>query len=478
MTIQSVLEHSIMGRLLIVDDEPNLRRVLSSDLRLDGHAVEEADGVTAAVPLLKERDYDVVITDQKMPDGDGLKVLSLAHESDPSIAVIFLTAVPTLELAVESMRQGAFDFISKPFSPEVVRATVRRACERTNLLRENQLLKSTVGNLLGADTIFGNSVRIKEVREQIARVAPTDATVLIVGETGTGKELVARAIHRNSHRAHKPLIAVNCAAFTETLLESELFGHERGAFTGADRARQGLFEAAHGGTLFLDEAGEMSASAQAKLLRVLVDGEVVRVGSTQSRKVDVRVLAATHRNLQERVQNGAFRQDLYYRLAVVPIHIAPLRDRKEDIPGLCEVLSAQIAKELKVRPKRLSPDALQKIINYGFPGNIRELRNLLERAHILGPGEEISAEELPITSDPVTPTPEKIEMRDWIRTLPPTVELRELLTAFEKGLIERALEQANGVQAEAARMLGLSRSDIGYKVTKYAIARHENDAAR
>lgn len=466
-----------MGRLLIVDDEPNLRRVLSSDLRLDGHSVEEADGVTAAAPLLTERDYDVVITDQKMPDGDGLKVLSIAHESDPSMAVIFLTAVPTIELAVESMRQGAFDFISKPFNPEVVRATVRRACERTNLLRENQLLKSTVGHLLGADTIFGNSAQIKEVREQIARVAPTDATVLIVGETGTGKELVARAIHRNSRRANKPLIAVNCAAFTETLLESELFGHERGAFTGADRARQGLFEAAHGGTLFLDEAGEMSAAAQAKLLRVLVDGQVVRVGSTQTRTADVRVLAATHRNLEERVQQGLFRQDLYYRLAVVPIHIPALRERKEDIPGLCEVLCAQIAKDLKVPPKRMSPEALQKVVKYAFPGNIRELRNLLERAHILGPREEISADELPIASiDPAPSASQKMEMRDWIRTLPASIDLRELLTAFEKGLIERALAQANGVQAEAARMLGLSRSDIGYKVAKYAIGRPDDGA--
>jgi DNA-binding NtrC family response regulator len=466
-----------MGRLLIVDDEPNLRRVLSSDLRLDGHSVEEADGVTAAVPLLTERDYDVVITDQKMPDGDGLKVLSIAHESDPSVAVIFLTAVPTIELAVESMRQGAFDFVSKPFNPEVVRATVRRACERTNLLRENQLLKSTVGNLLGADTIFGNSAQIREVRDQIARVAPTDATVLIVGETGTGKELVARAIHRNSRRANKPLIAVNCAAFTETLLESELFGHERGAFTGADRARQGLFEAAHGGTLFLDEAGEMSAAAQAKLLRVLVDGQVLRVGSTQARTVDVRVLVATHRNLEERVQQGLFRQDLYYRLAVVPIRIPPLRARKEDIPGLCEILSVQIARDLKVRPKRMSPEALQKIVNYTFPGNIRELRNLLERAHILGRREEIAAEELPAEiSGSAAGASQSMEMRDWIQTLSPSVDLRELLTTFERGLIERALDQANGVQAEAARMLGLSRSDMGYKVTKYAIGRPEDRA--
>jgi DNA-binding NtrC family response regulator len=459
-----------MSRLLIVDDEPNLRRVLSSDLRLDGHTIEEANGVTTASPLLAERVYDVVITDQKMPDGDGLRVLSTAHENDPSLAVIFLTAVPTIELAVESMRQGAFDFITKPFNSEVVRATVRRACERTNLLRENQLLKSTVGSLLGADTIFGNSAEIKEVREQVARVAITDATVLIVGETGTGKELVARAIHRNSRRSQKPLIAVNCAAFTETLLESELFGHERGAFTGADRARQGLFEAAHGGTLFLDEAGEMSPAAQAKLLRVLVDGEVLRVGSTQTRTVDVRVLAATHRNLEERVQQGLFRQDLYYRLAVVPIWIPALREHKEDIPGLCEVLSIQIAKDLKVRPKRMSAEALEKITNYSFPGNIRELRNLLERAHILGQREEIAADELPVDSKShIAPTPQTMEMRDWIRTLPPTVDLRELLTDFERGLIERALEQANGVQAEAARMLGVSRSDMGYKVSKYVI---------
>ena len=455
-----------------MDDEPNLRRVLSSELHLDGHTVDEADGVLAALPLLAEREYDAVITDQKMPDGDGLRVLSVAQENDPSLPVIFLTAVPTIELAVESMRKGAFDFITKPFNPEVVRATVRRACERANLVRENQLLKSTVGNLLGDDTIFGNSAEINEVREQIARVAPTDATVLIVGETGTGKELVARAIHRNSHRAQKPLIAVNCAAFTETLLESELFGHERGAFTGADRARQGLFEAAHGGTLFLDEAGEMSAAAQAKLLRVLVDGELLRVGSTQSRKVDVRVLVATHRNLEKRVQQGLFRQDLYYRLAVVPIRIPPLREHKEDIPGLCEILSAQIAKDLKVRPKRMSPETLQKIANYTFPGNIRELRNLLERAHILGHRQEIAADELPAEiSGSATGASQSIEMREWLRTLPASVDLRQLLVDFERGLIERALEQAHGVQAEAARMLGVSRSDIGYKISKYEIGR-------
>jgi DNA-binding NtrC family response regulator len=460
-----------MGKLLIIDDEPNLRRVLSTELRLDGHTIEEAGSAAAALELLRNREYDAIITDQKMPDGDGLQVLSTARENDPSVAVIFLTAVPTIELAVESMRQGAFDFITKPFNPEVVRATVRRACERTGLLRENQLLKSAVGNLQGGDTIYGNSPGMMQLREQIARVAPTDATVLIVGETGTGKELVARAIHRNSRRSQKPLVAVNCAAFTETLLESELFGHERGAFTGADRARQGLFEAANGGTLFLDEAGEMSAPAQAKLLRVLVDGQVFRIGSTQPRTVDVRVLAATHRNLEERIEQGAFRQDLYYRLAVVPVRIPPLRERKEDIPGLCGVLSAQIARDLKVKPKRMGADALRQITEYDFPGNIRELRNLLERAHILGSGPEISTNELPVGTNATRGPTEPLQLHDWIRKLPLNLDLRHTLTDIERNLIERAMEQAKGVQAEAARMLGLSRSDMGYKVSKYAVER-------
>src|SRR5256885_10295746 len=239
------------------------------------------------------------------------------------------------------MRQGAFDFLTKPFQPEVVRATVRRAYERTRLLRENILLKDAVVRLEGSSEIYGESPAMSEVRARIARVAPTNATVLITGETGTGKELVARAIHRNSPRADKPFIAVNCAAFTETLLESELFGHEKGAFTGADRTRQGLFEAAHEGTLFLDEAGEMSLAAQAKLLRILTEGELMRVGSTRPRRVDVRVVVATHRDLEQRVKEGLFRQDLFYRLAVVPIHLAPLRDRIHDIAGLSDIFCHQ-----------------------------------------------------------------------------------------------------------------------------------------
>jgi DNA-binding NtrC family response regulator len=456
-----------MGKVLIVDDEPNMRRILASILGMDGHLVEEAEGVRSASRLLEEREYDAVITDQKMPDGDGLAVLAAAHEDDPSLSVIFLTAVATIELAVESMRKGAFDFITKPFAPEVVKATVRRACERAALVRENAVLRSAVGQLTGADDLYGDGPAIVAVREKISRVAPTDATVLITGETGTGKELVARAIHRNSRRAAKALIAVNCAAFTETLLESELFGHERGAFTGADKMRQGLFEAAHEGTLFLDEAGEMSLAAQAKLLRVLTDGQVQRLGSTRTKMVDVRVLVATHRNLQERVQQGLFRDDLYYRLAVFPIHLPPLRDRKQDIPGLCEILSTRIARELKIQPLRLSAAALYKLTAYSFPGNIRELRNLLERAHILAQGTEI--DDVPIVPDVVRESGEPLEVASWIGTLPDKIDVRQVLAQVERQLLQRALERANGVQAEAARMLNLSRSDFGYKAAKYSL---------
>lgn len=455
-----------MGRILIVDDEPNLRKILASNLAQESHVITEAGGVSDARACLAASHFDAVITDQKMTDGQGLEVLSSARESDPALSVVFLTAYATVELAVESMRQGAFDFITKPFQPEVVLATARRACEHTQLLRENDLLKLTVDKLEGSSDILGNSSAILEVRERIARVAPTNATVLITGETGTGKELVARAIHKSSPRAQKPFIAVNCAAFTETLLESELFGHERGAFTGADRMRQGLFEAAHEGTLFLDEAGEMSPATQAKFLRVLTDGKVLRIGSNKPRDVNVRVLVATHRNLEEMVRQGTFRQDLYYRLAVVPIALPTLRDRREDIPALCDVFCRQVSSELKVPLRRIGPLALQRLVGYSFPGNIRELRNLIERALILSSGAELGPSDFPLAA---TAGNQAVDNGSLLVSLPSAVNLREFLEDVEKGLIQRALDASDGVQAEAARRLQLSRSDLAYKLTKYAI---------
>ena len=447
-----------MGRILLVDDEANMRRILASNLRLDQHQIWEAEGVEVAQRSLAANDLDVVITDQKMPDGDGLTVLASAHENDPTLPVILLTAVATIELAVESMRKGAFDFLTKPFQPEVVRATVRRACERTRLLRENILLKDAVVRLEGASEIYGDSPAVREVRERIARVAPTPTTVLITGETGTGKELVARAIHRNSPRAAKPFVAVNCAAFTETLLESELFGHEKGAFTGADRQRQGLFEAAHEGTLFLDEAGEMSLAAQAKLLRVLTDGQVLRVGSTRPRRVDVRVLVATHRNLEQRVKEGLFREDLFYRLAVVPIHIAPLRERRDDISGLSDVFCHQVATELKMPRRRLTAEALQKLQQYRFPGNLRELKNLIERAYILTSNQEIGADDLPVTQKELLPTNGNGGVHAAGLSIPyaDSFDLTGVLEKTEKELILRTLSSTNGAQAEAARRMGRS----------------------
>lgn len=456
-----------MSRVLIVDDERNMRKILAANLAQDKHAITEASGVADARACLTANQFDAVITDQKMSDGQGLDVLAYAREIDPALSVVFLTAFATVELAVESMRQGAFDFITKPFQPEVVRATARRACEHTELLRENDLLKHTVDRLEGSSDIFGNSPAILQVREMIARVAPTNVTVLITGETGTGKELVARAIHKNSPRAQKPFIPVNCAAVTETLLESELFGHEKGAFTGADRMRQGLFEAAHEGTLFLDEAGEMSPATQAKLLRVLTDGKVLRVGSTKPRDIDVRVLVATHRNLEERVKNGEFRQDLYYRLAVVPIALPPLRNRREDIPGLCELFCREVSRDLKIPQRRISSKAIEKLARYDFPGNIRELRNLIERAMILSAAPEIGPNDFPIgTVDGPTPADGVIPN---IGLVPEVVNLKEFLESLERGLILRALGSSDGVQAEAARRLHLSRSDLAYKLAKYEI---------
>jgi DNA-binding NtrC family response regulator len=463
-----------MGKILIVDDEPHMRRILATNLKREGQEVIEAASVSEARRALAEFRFDAVVTDQKMGDGEGLDVLAAAHESDCALSVVFLTAFATIELAVESMRRGSFDFITKPFAPEVLLASAGRAVEHTRLLRENGRLRDAVLRLEGSAEITGRSAAIREVRERIARVAPTNVTVLITGETGTGKELVARAIHYSSSRASKPLVAVNCAAFAETLLESELFGHERGAFTGADRAREGLFEAAHEGTLFLDEAGELSLPAQAKLLRVLTDGLVTRVGSTKPRQVDVRLIVATHRDLKQRVQDALFRDDLYYRLAVVPLEVPPLRERREDIPALCELFLMQAARDLKVPLRTIGADAMRTLLSYDFPGNIRELRNLVERACLLSTADEIRPENFPVAlqtrpagvaaggASPITPD-EVAEM------MPETLDLREFLAALEKAVIQRALRATSGAQAEAARRLGLTRSDVSYKVGKHNI---------
>ena len=455
-----------MARILIVDDELSHLRVLLSLLSGDGHRVVTAGGVAEARTALAERLFDLVITDQKMPDGDGLSLLVHCREVDPTLPVVFLTAFATVELAVEAMRQGAFDVVPKPFVPDQVRAVVQRATERTALVRENERLQGQVRRLAEEGELVGDSAAMERVRELIRRVAPTPATVLVTGETGTGKELVARAVHAASPRAEEPFVAVNCAALTESLLESELFGHEKGAFTGAERARPGVFEAADRGTLLLDEAGEMSLALQAKLLRVLVDGEVVRVGSTVPRRVDVRVVVATHRDLAQRVRQGEFREDLYYRLAVVPIAIPPLRERREDVPPLVEHLLGRVSRDLKLPRRGITAGAMDRLRAYDLPGNVRELRNLIERATILCRGEAITEADLPQLEPLAGGDGRGGLLPRWIAALPERVDLRELLQEVEARLVDRALEDAGGVQAEAARRLGISRSDIGYKLKR------------
>ena len=445
--------------ILIVDDEAPLRRLLGMVLREEGHHVLEAESVAAARGRLAEADVQLVVTDQKLGDGDGLAVLAAAREA--GAPVIFLTAYATVELAVAAMRAGAFDVIAKPFDPEAVKAAVRRALDHAGVVRENQMLRAQVTRLGAADELVGESPPMMRLRQLIARVAPTDATVLIEGETGTGKELVARAIHRQSSRSAAVFVAVNCAAMADTLLESELFGHEKGAFTGADRARPGMFEAASGGTLFLDEAGEMSASLQAKLLRVLTDGLVTRIGSRTPRRVDVRLLVATHRDLLQQVGAGAFREDLYFRIAVVPIQVPPLRERASDLPQLFAHLLGRACRELAIAPKSIAPGALDRLARYRFPGNVRELRNLIERACILSRSPVIAGEDLEVPQA----APED-GLDRWVRSLPDELDLPATVAKVEAALIARAMDKAGGVQAEAARRLGVSRSDLNYKLRR------------
>ncbi len=468
-----------MARILIVDDEPSMRRVLATILAREQHELTEAESIAAARAALSAEPFDVLLVDQRLPDGEGLGLLSAVREADPLTPLVLVTAYATVELAVEAMRCGAFDVVTKPFTPESIVAVVRRACERAELLRENARLKQEVRWLGLSQELIGRSAAMCAVREQIARVAPTGATVLILGETGTGKELVARAIHNGSRRAGKPFVAVNCAALSETLLESELFGHERGAFTGADRARQGLFEAAHRGTLFLDEAGEMPLALQTKLLRVLMDGQVLRVGAAAPRAVDVRIIAATHRDLPQRIQDGRFREDLYYRLAVIPLKIPPLRERRDDIPLLVEHFLRQVATTMGISPRDISPCAMEKLVRYRFPGNVRELRNLIERAYILGNGTEIRGGDVVVPTEHaavgacgVSP-PCYARAESWLDLLPRKGPLREVLHFVESGLIKRALDESGGVQAEAARKLGVSRSDLTYKLKRINAATAE-----
>jgi two-component system NtrC family response regulator len=443
-----------METILIVDDEKNYLLVLKELLSEEDYEVFTAQSAAEALNIFQESELDLVITDMKMPGMSGMDLLSALKEKALNLPIIMMTAYGTVEKAVEAMKKGAYDYILKPFDNEVLKKTVAQALAMGRVIKENRLLSQELKDKFGPTDLVGNSFPMRQVRDLIVRVAGTKATVLISGESGTGKELVARAIHFGSPRKDKPLISVNCSALTETLLESELFGHEKGAFTGAVAQRKGRFEAADGGTLFLDEVGELSPSVQVTLLRVLQNREFERVGGNKTIKVDVRVIAASNKDLAEEVSKGHFREDLFYRLNVVHIQVPPLRERKEDIPILIRYFLERFSREMNKKDvPTLAPEVLAALLAYDWPGNIRELENLLERAIILSSEPIIHLVDLPFNS-----------------IIPSGAKLTEVLELIEKKMITQALVISGHVQARAAEMLGIEKNLLKYKMKKYDLA--------
>jgi two-component system NtrC family response regulator len=453
-----------MDTILVVDDESNYLTVMEALLGEAGYEVSTAPSAVEALRIAGASDLDLVLTDMKMPKMSGIELLDELHRLYPDLPVIIMTAFGTVEKAVTAMKKGAFDYILKPFKNDEILVTIAKALEHRRLILTNRLLHQELEKQYGFSNIVGEAKSMQEILALVKRVASSKATVLVSGESGTGKELVARAIHQCSNRAQKPFISVNCAALTETLLESELFGHERGAFTHAVAMRKGRFELADGGTLFLDEVAEMSQALQVKLLRVLQEMEFERVGGNRTIKVDVRVVAASNRDLKEEVTAGRFREDLFYRLNVVHLHVPPLRQRQEDIPLLAAHFIKKYAQE-NVRGKiRLTPEALKVLVPYGWPGNVRELENVMERAVILCHNNLITPEDLPGGLAPAAPGEAKLDID---RFVPMNTPLPEALEAIEEQMIRRALEKAGQVQVRAAEMLGITKSLLQYKLKKY-----------
>ena len=459
--------------VLVVDDEPRILESLGRLLERDGFRPFLAkDGAAADEILARESGIGLVLLDVALPGEDGLSLLARWREARPGLAFVLMSGHGTIEMAVQATRLGAYDFLEKPLSSDKVSVTLRNAARRLELERENETLRETAG--IGR-TLVGRSQAIRTLLERIALAAPTNATVLVTGESGTGKELIARALHDASPRRDRSFVALNCAALPEELVESELFGHEKGAFTGAVAARRGKFEEAHKGTLFLDEIGDMSLRTQAKLLRVLQDGQVTRLGGSAPTTVDVRVIAATNRPLEAAIAAGTFREDLYYRLNVVPLAAPPLRDRAEDLGVLAEHFLALLGRQMGRRPRRLDRAALARLARHRWPGNVRELRNLLERVVILTPGDTITeadvAAHLPPSGDaPVAAEPPPMADEPEEDDGPPAAEgtLKAQLEAAERAAIEEALARA-GTVARAAEMLGLERSHLYKKLRKHRL---------
>jgi DNA-binding NtrC family response regulator len=435
-------------RVIVVDDEPRIAEVMAAALERAGHACEVCTAGAAALAAFEERGADVVVTDWKMPDMDGVALMKTLHEKRPGLPVILVTAHGSVPAAVAAMREGAFDYLTKPFDNDELRALVARALDLSRLERENRYLREEVRARYGPDAIVAESPQSRAMLDLVRRVAPSRATVLVQGESGTGKELVARLLHFWSDRVGKPFVAVNVRAFAESVIESELFGHERGAFTGAVGARAGCFERAHGGTLFLDEIGEVSADVQAKLLRVVQEGEVLPVGGTRARRVDVRLVTATNKVLRDEVSAGRFREDLYFRLNVIPIQLTPLRERRDDVLPLARHFLARHGSEAG-RRLALSPEAEQVLRAHAWPGNVRELENAIERAVVLARDASVHPEDLLLE-----------ETATGARAEPGVGTLQDALDAAAAGRIRAALAAAGGERTAAARALGVDRTTL------------------
>lgn len=446
-----------MAKILIVDDQQSILDVLSIMLKREGYDVLTALSGAEALEIIRTDTVDLTIADLKMMPLDGIALLEEIKKIDPDIVVIVMTAYASIQTAIEAMKKGAYEYVIKPFKMDELRLLVQRGLEQRSIIQENRTLKFQIQQKYSFDQLIGTSKQMQELFAIIRKVAPTESTILVCGESGTGKELVARAIHYNSKRRDKAFEPVNCAALPETLLESELFGHAKGAFTGAYADRQGIFVAADKGTIFLDEISAMSPGMQSKLLRVLQEKEIKRVGDTKQRKVDVRVIAATNENLADRVKNGSFREDLFYRLSVIPVEIAPLRDKKEDIPLLVRhFLSQQNRKAAGNR--KISQETMDTLMAYDWPGNVRELENVVERASTLCEGDTIKPEDLP---------PRLLEHCATARRA--DITLRSILRDSERSHIQNIMRETHGDKKKAAEVLGISIPSLYRKLEHLGI---------
>ncbi|WP_305041200.1 sigma-54-dependent transcriptional regulator [Geoalkalibacter sp.] len=452
-------------QILVIDDEGHNRQALSLLLSHSGYQVQSAASGEEALEIMQKTPFEIIISDLFLPGVSGIDILKRVKEESPYTSVILITGNASAETAVEAMKEGAFDYITKPFNFEKLKVIVAKAVEKSRLVAENLYLRQQLRGKYKFDNIIGNSLAMQQVFSRMERIVNTDSTILILGESGTGKELVAKAIHYNSPRKEKPFIAINCGAIPAELLESELFGHVRGSFTGAVADKAGRFEAANGGTIFLDEIGTMPMHLQMKLLRVLQEQEVERVGSTRGIKLDVRVISATNANLEQEVKQGQFREDLYYRLNVIPIVLPPLRERREDIALLARSFLQKFCREMNRPLMSISPEAMAALEAYSWPGNVRELENLMERTVALTDGEVIGLRDLPASisgqefteANHATPAPKVTEAG---------VDLNQIIGDIERIMIREALELGQGVKARAAALLGINRTTLVEKIKR------------